>query len=65
MPALKSKKPVAMPQQVETIYPTERLLKSKCLSEYQPDFARAILSEPEYTISGAKAVLDAVLRGGK
>ena len=65
MPVSKSEKAVTMSQQSETVYPTERLLKSKCLSEYQPDFARAILTEPEYTISGAKAALDAVLKGGK
>lgn len=46
-------------------YPTEKLLKSKALSGYQPDFARVILTEPEYTIEGAKAALDNVLKGGK
>lgn len=46
-------------------YSTERLLRSKALAEYQPDFARAILTEPEYTIEEAKAAIDAVLREGE
>ena len=45
-------------------YSTERLLKSKALAEYQPDFARTILTGPEYTIEEAKAAIDAVLREG-
>lgn len=48
----------------EVLYSTERLLKSRALSEYQQDFARAILKAPHYTISGAKAALDAVLKKG-
>ena len=47
---------------VETKYTRERLLKSKALSGYQPDFMAVILTEKEYTISEAKAVLDAALR---
>lgn len=47
---------------VEIKYTRERLLKSKALSDYQPDFMAVILTEKEYTISEAKAVLDAVLR---
>ena len=43
-------------------YPAAALLKSKALSDYQPDFARAVLTEPEYTIEGAKAVLDKALK---
>lgn len=42
--------------------PTESLLKSKALSGYQVDFARAILSKPEYTVEEAKAELDKVLK---
>lgn len=49
----------------EKKYPTEKLLKSKALSAYQPDFARVILTKPEYTIEEAKAILDKVLKGGK
>lgn len=45
-------------------YTREKLLRSKALAEYQPDFAAAILTEEEYTIEGAKAVLDAALRKG-
>ncbi len=50
---------------VEKKYPTERLLRSKHLAGYQPDFARVILTEPAYSISEAKMVLDNRLRGGK
>ena len=42
----------------ETKYPTEALLHSRAFSGYQRDFARAILTEPEYTIKQAKAALD-------
>lgn len=43
-------------------YNTERLLRSKALAGYQPDFARAILTEPEYTIEEAKSAIDKALR---
>ena len=43
-------------------YPTEKLLKSKALSRYQPDFARVILKEPEYSVEEAKAALDQALK---
>lgn len=39
-------------------YPTEVLLRSRALSGYQQDFARAILTESEYTIEQARAALD-------
>lgn len=42
-------------------FSTEKLLKSKALSGYQPDFAAAILTEEEYTIEDAKSALDAAL----
>lgn len=45
-------------------YSTERLLRSRALAEYQPDFARSILTAPEYTIEEAKAAIEAVLREG-
>lgn len=51
------------PQNKEKRYPTERLLRSKLLSGYQQDFARVILTEPEYTIAEAKAILDKILKG--
>ena len=59
----KSKKPVAISQQKQKKYPTAKLLKSKALSGYQQDFARVILTEPDYTIEEAKAELDRVLKG--
>jgi hypothetical protein len=43
-------------------YSTARLLRSKALSGYQQDFARVILTAPEYTLSEALAALDAVLK---
>ena len=42
--------------------PTEKLLKSKALSGYQPDFARVILKEPEYSVEEAKAALEQALK---
>ena len=49
----------------EIRYSTERLLQSKVLSGYQPDFARAILKKDSYTITEARAALDAVLKKGE
>lgn len=49
----------------EKKYSTEKLLKSRHLAAYQPDFARVILTEPEYTISGAIDALERALKGGK
>lgn len=43
-------------------YPTGKLLGSRHLAGYQRDFARVILTEPEYTIAGAKASLDKALK---
>jgi hypothetical protein len=48
----------------EIKYTRERLLTSKALKEYQRDFAAVILTDKEYTISEAKAALDAVLKKG-
>lgn len=45
-------------------YQTEMLLRSKTLAGYQKDFARVILTAPEYTVEEAKAALDAVLKKG-
>lgn len=50
---------------IEKIYPTEALLNSKALAGYQPDFARALLTKPAYTVREAKDVLDKYLKGGK
>lgn len=46
-------------------YPTHKLLKSKQLSGYQPDFAKAILTDPEYSIKEARRELNRRLKGGK
>lgn len=46
-------------------YPTKKLLKSRHLAGYQPDFARVILTEPAYSISEAKEALDQALKGGR
>ena len=48
----------------EKKYSTEKLLKSR-LAAYQPDFARVILKEPEYTISEAVDALETALKGGR
>ena len=48
--------------QPEKKYPTQKLLRSRHLAGYQRDFAKVILTEPAYTISEAKAVLDKVLK---
>ena len=48
----------------EKKYKTSKLLKSKALAEYQQDFARVILTKPEYSIREAKEALDAVLKKG-
>lgn len=42
----------------EVRYPTEVLLKSKALSGYQPDFAKAILKKDEYTLEEARELLE-------
>ena len=50
------------PETAEPKYTRERLLKCKALAKYQQDFARVILTAPEYTLSEAIAALDAVLK---
>ena len=45
-------------------FPREKLLRSKALAEYQPDFAAVILTEPEYTIEEAKAAIETALQKG-
>lgn len=39
-------------------YKTKALLKSKGFATYQPDFARALLPDPEYTVEEAKKILN-------
>lgn len=58
-----SKGAVALQPKGEKKYLTSKLLKSKYLAGYQRDFAKVILTEPEYTVSEARAVLDRVLKG--
>jgi hypothetical protein len=45
-------------------YQTEKLLRSKALAGYQKDFARVILTAPEYTVEEAKAAIEAALKKG-
>lgn len=45
-------------------YPTEQILKSKALSGFQPDFARAVLTGPEYTVEEALDKLNKFFKGG-
>lgn len=45
-------------------YTREMLLKSEALGDYQKDFAAVILTKKTYTLSEAKAALDAVLKKG-
>ena len=49
----------------EKKYPAKSLLKSKAFKEYQQDFAAVILGNGEYTVSEAKKLLDAKLKGVK
>lgn len=56
---------MAKKQDGGAVYPTEALLKSRLLSAYQPDFARAVLTEPAYTKEGALAALDRILKGDR
>lgn len=39
-------------------YKTEVLLKSRALSDYQTDFAKALLTKPTYTAEEARTKLD-------
>lgn len=44
--------------QKEPLIRTDLLLKNKEFAGYQKDFARAVLTEPAYTKSGARRALD-------
>ena len=63
MPVSKRRNKPAVEKNTQPVrrYATEKLLKSRHLKGYQPDFARVILTEPEYSVEEAKAALDAVL----
>lgn len=39
-------------------YKTESLLKSKGFANYQQDFARVLLPDPEYAVEEAKEILN-------
>lgn len=43
------------------VYLTAALLKSKALAKYQPDFARVILTKPEYTLEEAISTIEGEL----
>jgi len=45
-------------------YSTADLLNSKALSGYQRDFARVLLTKPDYTLQEAKAILGNFFKGG-
>lgn len=52
------------PKPAETRYSAAELLASKALAGYQRDFAKVLLTEPEYTLQDAKAVLEKFFSGG-
>ena len=45
-------------KKVPVKYKTESLLMSKGFANYQKDFARVLLPDPEYTAEEAKEILD-------
>ena len=47
----------------EKRFPVAKLLRSRHLAGYQPDFAKVVLTEPEYTISEAQEALERNLKG--
>jgi len=49
----------------EKVYPVESLLQSEAFRGYQPDFARALLTKPAYTVREAKRILDHFFERGK
>lgn len=53
-----SKTSVTENKEAPVKYKTDVLLNSKAFSGYQKDFARALLTEPEYTLEEAREVLD-------
>lgn len=52
------------PKAAEVRHPTAELLASRALSGYQRDFAKVLLTGPEYTLQEARAVLDKFFKGG-
>lgn len=53
-----SKTSVTENKETPVRYETDVLLNSKAFSSYQKDFARALLTEPEYTLEEAREALD-------
>ena len=54
-----------MSRKKELRFRTEELLRSDRLKEYQQDFAKAVLTKAEYTLSEAIETLNEVLRKEK
>lgn len=54
-----------MPKTPEPRYPTAELLSSKKLAGYQRDFAKVLLTKPDYTLQEAMDVLERFFKGGK
>jgi len=52
------------PKPAQVRHPTAELLASKALAGYQQDFAKALLTKPEYTLQEAQAVLDKFFKKG-
>lgn len=52
------------PKPAEVRYPTAELLTSRALAGYQRDFAKVLLTKPEYPPQEAKAILDQFFNGG-
>ena len=51
-------------RQKEKRYSAEKLLKSRYLAGYQPDFAKVILTKPAYSVAEAIEALEKALKGG-
>ena len=62
--ALQQQSVGAAARRTEKSKPTDKLLRSRHLAGYQRDFARVVLKEPAYTLSGAKEALERALKGG-
>lgn len=56
--------PKEQDRQKEKRYATEKLLKSRYLAGYQPDFAKVILTKPAYSVAEAIETLEKALKGG-
>jgi len=52
------------PKPAQVRYPSAQLLDSKALAGYQRDFAKVLLTKPEYTLQEAQAILDKFFKKG-